>query len=52
LAREKARLDEELQSIKQERARYGRNAASSSSKDSDKSKQSRRWLTRLGIKDD
>jgi len=54
LAREKAQLEEELQSIKQERARYGnaKSAASDSSQDSGKSKQSRRWLTRLGIKDD
>ena len=51
LARDKAQLEEELQSIKQERERYG-NASTSDDECGGKSKQSRRWLARLGIKDD
>ena len=50
LAREKAQLEEELQAIKQERALYGNKQEPDS--DGAASKQSRRWLTRLGIKDD
>ena len=50
LARERARLDEEQQSIKQEREQYG--VKSDSSSDAGEPRQARRWLARLGIKDD